>query len=93
MKQKSQQVPHGEKTIKVTIALWTDGVPGAKPNRIRKGHAYDNGAIYMPLNRSHGITRSISGIPFGDNAGLKEIPDLIRRLARKHGVVLHRARS
>lgn len=42
-----------EKTIKVVLYFWTDGL--AKPDNIRPKICWDYGVISLPANLSHGI--------------------------------------
>ena len=78
---------HGEKMIRVTVYFFTDNL--APKGRVRRKHAWGSGTVYVPRNRVHGITPSKSE-PWGDTAGLNELPQVIRSVLRRKGVTIHR---
>jgi hypothetical protein len=53
---------HGDRTIKVTVALWTDSI-ATNPGRIVPKQAWPTGMVEVRANPSHGIS-SGEPIPF-----------------------------
>jgi hypothetical protein len=51
----------GERTIPITIRLWTDGL--APKGEVLPRHAYGSGVIRLAPNKTHGI-KGTSPVPF-----------------------------
>jgi hypothetical protein len=91
MARRPRFAPRGQRTIRLTIALWADDIVEGK-GMILPGHAWDTGAVYMVRNESHRIMKPRKPEPFGDSRSLDELPGVVRRILRRHGVTLHRDR-
>ena len=74
----------GEKTIEITIRLWTDGI-AKQPKKIRRKHALAKGTVRIQKNESHGIT-SGKKVPFQSLLGLGSA---IEKALKQQGIVLH----
>jgi hypothetical protein len=85
-KRKSRIADYGDKTIKLTVAFWTNDI-SRKPGRIVKGEAWDTGFVYVQTNASHGLTNDGSShVPFNS---ISEIPRAVGRVLVNNGVKLH----
>ena len=81
MSEETNKIPHGEKTIKVSMYFYTNNKKGINgmPNV-----AWEGGEVIMPTNRSRGI-RNQKSVRF---RSLTEIEDAIKKALRTAGVSL-----
>ena len=76
-------MPTDNKTIDVSIKLWTDNIG---PNgAVVPKHAWSIGVVHMRANSRHGIAPG-NPIPFNSFA---ELPSVVEKLLIQHGVKLH----
>jgi hypothetical protein len=80
----SKEAAHGEKTIEVRIRFWTNELAEKKDAIIPK-HGWTSGQVFLPSNRSHGITSS-EAVMFNSFA---ELPSKIEELLIANGITLH----
>ena len=78
--------PHGDKTIKLTIAFFTNGI-SKKPGRQLKGACLDRGFVYGDRNRAHGIATTGDGKAAFNSAS--ELPRAVARCLIKLGIKQH----
>lgn len=82
MKEKTNQnIPHGDKTIKLTVYLYTNDLKELENN---KKVALNEGTVRMNINRSRGI-RGQTDFQFD---GLIQIEDKIKEALKSAGVIL-----
>ena len=85
-KRKSKVAEYGDKTIKLTVAFWTNDI-ARKPGRIVKGEAWDTGFVYVQTNKSHGLTNDGSShVAFNS---ISEIPRAVGRVLLNTRIKLH----
>jgi len=75
-------VKHGDKMIKLTVYLWTDGLTG-EADKV----AWDYGTVNAKANKTRGIKPHKSGVQF---RSLDELPAAIRKCATMHGITLEK---
>jgi hypothetical protein len=77
------EIPHGEKTIKMTIAFFTEGLSNDKT-------CWSTGGIYPITNRSRGIRNDRGHVMFNS---LDDIPRKIKELFKLYGISIVRERK
>jgi hypothetical protein len=82
-KPKAVKAKRGEKTIKVTLNFWTDGIGGE--GKVVPKQAWDSGMVYVAANKTHGISTK-GNVRF---SSLPEIGESVRKALRAAGVRLH----
>ena len=80
------QAPRGQRTIKITVRLWTDGI--APEGHVRAKHAWPHGVVTVMANQTHGIPRQPPK-PFNH---WNELPLAIAQALQAAGVVLEDGR-
>lgn len=85
MKEEAVEVQHKEKTIKVIVTFWTDGIAEDENKRYPK-HAWTGGNVRFNKNKSHQIEPTKDPIIFNS---LMELPSAIEKLLIQHGIQLH----
>lgn len=83
-KRKRTKAPYGEKTIEITIRLWTNSISRKKGHQVKK-ECWDSGSVYMHENLSHGIKAS-QPIQFHS---LLDLPSKIEQLITRQQIRLH----
>ena len=73
---------NGEKTIKIEISLFTDGIASDKESIVPK-HAWKKGSIRFKANKTHGI-KSKQPLMFND---YEEMHDKIEELLQSEEIV------
>jgi hypothetical protein len=74
----------GERTIKVTVDLWTDKIASRVRGEIMPGHAWRYGVVNVRANHAHGIKSTVH--PFNC---FEDLPKVIEKALKNQGVVLH----
>ncbi|UVT16035.1 MAG: hypothetical protein H8K04_00240 [Nitrospira sp.] len=81
---KRTNAPHGEKTIAITIRLFTNSISRKKGRQVKR-ECWDVGTVYMHQNLSHGISAS-KPIPFHS---LMDLSSKIELLITRQKIKLH----
>tara|TARA_Y100000310_G_C20265699_1_gene615681 strand:+ start:331 stop:609 length:279 start_codon:yes stop_codon:yes gene_type:complete len=79
---KNKQIPHGEKTIKICISLYTNGLEGIYGDKINV--ALNEGTVRMITNRSRGI-RGQTGEQFD---GFDNMQKKIAKILKSAGILV-----
>lgn len=87
---------HGEKTIRVSVKFWTDGI-AAKKNHVVPGHCWEGGFVNVEANPTHEL-KAGQPVPFNtfedlvptvigvlDDAGVRIILNPRKRSRRSKG--------
>lgn len=82
----SRVAKHGEKTIEITVRLWTNDI--AELGRVVPKHARTSGVVKVEANKLHGISDS-KPVPFHS---LLDLNSVIERLLIFHEITLHPSR-
>ncbi len=83
-KRKRTNAPHGEKTIEITIRLWTNSISRKRGHQVKR-ECWDSGTVYMHENISHGI-KAAKPIQFHS---LLDLPSKVELLITRHRIKLH----
>lgn len=81
-------MPTDNKTIQISIKLWTDEIAETK-GQVDPKHAWDFGVVTLPVNTRHDI-KSSDPVTFNSWA---ELPAAIEKLLVREGVRLHKGRK
>jgi hypothetical protein len=79
----------GEKTIKLTIYLFTDELVPGMSGCVRKKHARSSGSVMMRANRSHDLKYPGEFLQASIFHSLAGIPRAVAEQLAMHGVTLH----
>ena len=84
----TNEIKHGDKTIKLTLYFWTDKME--KEGITDPKAAWSIGTVNAKANKSRGISPDKSGVPFNS---FSELPDAINKVLTMHGITLHSAKK
>ena len=88
MKEEARKAPRGERTIRLTVAFWTNNIAEGEGNIVPK-HAWSYGKISLNAKTAHGIKAS-EPIAF---ESLMELPAKLEQLLIREGITLHVGRN
>ena len=88
MKEEAVKALPGERTIRLTLHFWTNGIAEEEGFIVPK-QGWSFGTVGLRPNQSHGIEPS-EPIPFNS---LMELPAKIEELLIREGISLHTARK
>ena len=80
---KTVKAQRGEKTIPITIRLWTDTL--APNGEVMPKHAFGSGVVRLAPNKTHGI-KGTAPVPF---TTWTELLSTLERVLADNGVTLH----
>ena len=80
---KTVKAQRGEKTIPITIRLWTDGL--APKGEVVPKHGYGSGVVRLVSNKTHGI-KGTAPVPF---TTWTELLSTLERVLVENGITLH----
>ena len=83
-----KKVGHGQRTIKVQIGFWTDGIASAPKGFIRPKNCWSGGTVRVSGNKDHEIPAQ-DPVPFNN---FSDITDAVRRALDAAGVTMHEMR-
>ena len=75
-----EEIEHGDKTIKLSIKLWTSNIP----TNNRKV-AWNRGVVHIMANRSRGIRPKVNPIPFNS---FEELTNSVIKLLKEEGITI-----
>ena len=78
MAKRHQDIPHGEKTIKLSIKFFTNNLPTTNVKT-----AWDSGVVHVVTSRSRGLRQIGNPIPFNSIANPKKKPTLLEAVAKE----------